>query len=362
MALTGSLAGNHRALAQDQEIDWAYDEAALAALGYPAIEIAVSEDGVEAPDTLPAGIYHVTLSVSAGNNAYVDFMQPPAGLSVEEMTQGALDAGANDLVQPGWAFAGGGNTPEAGISATFLIELAPGDYQIAASYYPELAEGEEYDVANEIMQLSPLTVTGRAATPVASPVAETGATPVAGDPSIAPDADVTLEMTDDLRYIVTPDPVPAGPQLWEITNTGTEHSHHVVMYGVPDGTTADDIVADFASLMSGTPPAPNRPCRLVHRRRLRGPAVRRPHDLERARPGSGLLRGDLLHHRPDDWHAARPRRHGDRLHRRIDSGFDVTVETHDDASPHVYGEALSLHPGQLPDQCQTQRLPKTSGG
>ncbi len=255
MALTGSLAGNHRALAQDQQIDWAYDEAALAALGYPAIEIAVSEDGVEAPDTLPAGIYHVTLSVSAGNNAYVDFMQPPAGLSVDEMTQGALDAGANDLVQPGWDFAGGGNTPEAGVSATFLIELAPGDYQIAASYYPELAEGEEYDVANEIMRLSPLTVTEAAATPVASPVAGTGATPVAGDPSRVPEADVTLEMTDDLRYIVSPDPVPAGPQLWEITNTGTAYSHHVVMYGVPDGTTADAIVADFANLMSGTPPA-----------------------------------------------------------------------------------------------------------
>ncbi len=255
MAVAGLTVGNPRALAQDPQIAWGYDEAALAALGYPAIEIAVSEDGVEAPETLPAGIYHVTLSVTAGNNAYVDFMQPPAGLSVEEMTQGALDAGASDLVQPGWTFAGGGNTPAAGISATFLIDLAPGDYQIAASYYPELAEGEEYDVANEIMRLSPLTVTEAAATPVASPVAGTGATPVAGDPSIGPDADVILEMTDDLRYIVTPDPVPAGPQVWEITNTGTEHSHHMVMYGVPDGTTADDIVADFASLMSGTPPA-----------------------------------------------------------------------------------------------------------
>jgi hypothetical protein len=254
VALAGSLLGNPRALAQEQQLDWAYDEAALAALGYPAIEVAVSEEGVVAPSTLPAGIYHVTLSVSEGNNAYVDFMQPPAGLSVEEMTQGALDAGANDQVQPGWGFAGGGNTPEAGVSATFLIELAPGDYQIAASYYPELAEGEEYDIANEIMQLSPLTVTD-AATPAASPAADSGATPAAADPSGAPNADVVLEMTDDLRYIVSPDPVPAGPQLWEITNTGTEHSHHVVMYGVPDGTTADAIVADFAGLMSGTPPA-----------------------------------------------------------------------------------------------------------
>jgi len=62
-------------------------------------------------------------------------------------------------------------------------------------------------------------------------------------------------MTDDLTYIVTPDPVPTGPQLWEVTNTGTHHSHHVILNRIPDDVTAADIVADFGSLFSGTPPA-----------------------------------------------------------------------------------------------------------
>ncbi len=53
------------------------------------------------------------------------------------------------------------------------------------------------------MTLVPLTVT-RAATPVAaSSVAPAGITRVA----------VRLQMTDDLRYIVTPDPVPGRPRI-----------------------------------------------------------------------------------------------------------------------------------------------------
>jgi hypothetical protein len=66
---------------------------------------------------------------------------------------------------------------------------------------------------------------------------------------------VTLIMTDSLRYIVAPKPVPAGPQIWEVKNTGADQSHHLVMMRVPDGTTADDITAEFASMMGGTPVA-----------------------------------------------------------------------------------------------------------
>jgi hypothetical protein len=62
-------------------------------------------------------------------------------------------------------------------------------------------------------------------------------------------------MTDNFEYIVSPDPVPAGPQIWEITNTGVHHSHHVVMSKVPDVVTADGIIDEFSALFAGTPPA-----------------------------------------------------------------------------------------------------------
>jgi hypothetical protein len=64
-------------------------------------------------------------------------------------------------------------------------------------------------------------VTG-AATPVArSPVASRITVNV-------PAVDVTLEMTDDPEYIVSPGVVPAGPQIWKITNTRMQPNHYVV--------------------------------------------------------------------------------------------------------------------------------------
>jgi hypothetical protein len=133
-----------------------------------------------------------------------------------------------------------------GVPVSFAIYFEPGEYVTAASYYaPE--EGFE-----EVMTLVPLVVTGETTPPamLATPVLAQ-ASPVAA----APVADVTLEMTDDLEYTVSPDPVPSGPQLWEVTNTGTEDAHHLVMQKVPEGVTAEEIVAEFAALFSGTPTA-----------------------------------------------------------------------------------------------------------
>lgn len=244
VALFGVSAG---ALAA-QDIDVAFSEEKLRDLGYPVVQIHVGPDGVEAPSTLDAGYYLIEFSSEGEYSGYLNITIPPDGLSEEEATEQMLMAARDDLVQPGWQYVGGTNTFQQGVPVTFAIYLAPGEYQVAASYYlPE--QGSE-----EIMTLVPLTVTepGASATPV-------GATPVARAVSVQPPVDVTLRMTDDLQYIVDPDiesdTVPAGPQLWEITNTGEMHSHHVVMSQVPEGTTADDIIAEFSGLMMGTPPA-----------------------------------------------------------------------------------------------------------
>lgn len=230
-----------------QEIDVSSSDVKLRELGYPVVQIHVGPDGVEAPSTLAAGYYLIELSSEGDFSGYMNFMIPPEGLSDEEATEQALLAASQDLVQPGWSFLGGTNTFEPGVPMSFAIYLEPGEYSIAASYYP-MEEGGE-----EVMTLVQLTVTDASATPAASPVFATPmASPVA---SGAPQADVTLEMTDDLQYIVSPDPVPAGPQLWELANTGTRHSHHVVMWSAPEGTTPDDIISDFNSVFAGTPPA-----------------------------------------------------------------------------------------------------------
>jgi hypothetical protein len=225
------------ALASAQaEIDSAFSDILIRELTYPEVTVEVGPEGVVAPAELPAGLHLITLVPRERPIAYVNIMQPPPGLSEEEATQLAFDAAANDIVQPDWVYLGGTNNFNLGESVSFLIDLPPGEFQWAGSSYSEGGE-------DEIMHLTPLTVTAADATPAADPALA------------APEAGVVLEMTDDLDYIVTPDPVPAGPQIWELTNTGMHSAHHVVMFRVPDGTTSEQIVGEFSSMMSGTPPA-----------------------------------------------------------------------------------------------------------
>ncbi len=223
-------------VAAQEEIDSAFSDTLIRELGYPEVTVEVGPEEVTAPAELPAGPAQITLVPIDRPIAYLAIMQPPPGLSEEEATQLALDAAANDLAQADWVYLGGSNNFNPGESVSFIIDLPPGEFVWAGSSYSEGG-------ADEVMHLAPLTVTAGEATPMA-------ATPVA-----SPEPDVVLEMTDDLDYIVTPDPVPAGPLIWEITNTGVHSAHHVVMFRVPEGTTSEQIVSDFSALMSGTPPA-----------------------------------------------------------------------------------------------------------
>lgn len=232
-ALAMVASAPHLASAQEQ-VDGAFSDVLLRELGYPEVSVEVSPDGVVAPAELPAGPHLVTLQAAEGLIGYLDIMQPPPGLSEAEATQSAFDAAVNDLAQTDWDYLGGTNTATPGEPASFIIDLPPGEYQWAASSYGEGG-------ANEIMYLEPLTVTVAPATPVAGTAA-------------LPQPDVTLEMTDDLTYVVDPNPLPAGPQIWEFANTGTNSPHHTVIFRVPDGTTGEQIVDEFTAMASGTPP------------------------------------------------------------------------------------------------------------
>lgn len=238
LVLLAGVVAPTAASAQIEAVDISFDEQAVTDMGYPLVEVRVSPDGIEAPSELAPGLYHVRLIAEGDFSAYLDIVQPPAGLSTAEEEEQMLLAGAMDLPQEGWTYFGGTNTFAVDVPSSFVIDLAEGEYKFAASYYG-MEEGSE-----EIMRLVPLTV---------SSDIDAGATPVAA--MTAPEADVTLEMTDDLQYIVTPESVSTGTHVWKFENTGSERSHHVVIVGVPDGTTADDITSEFNGLMMGTPPA-----------------------------------------------------------------------------------------------------------
>lgn len=245
VAVLLSSAAPSLSAAQLSQIDGAFSDQLIRELGYPRVEVSVGPDGIEAPSELPPGYYHMRLSAAEGFVGYMNIVQPPAGLDAQDEEEQMLTAGASDLPQPGWTYLGGTNTPELGETASFVVQLGEGEYKIAASYY-----GETQDV-EEVMRLAPLSVRAGAA-----PVAGTPeASPFARRVMSAPEEDVTLEMTDDLRYIVTPETISAGPHIWRFENTGTERSHHIVMFRLPKSATGDDIAAEFGKMMGGEAPA-----------------------------------------------------------------------------------------------------------
>lgn len=232
-----SLTPARRAAAQGFE---GFSDTLIRGFGYPEVTVSAGPDGADVPAELPAGPTVITLQAPAGYSNYLGITTVPEGLSDDELSAQGLAAGSEDLPQEGWVYHGGTNTPIEGGAATFIIDLRPGEYRWAISYYAQPAEGEEFV---ETMFVPRLTVTEAAATPAAG-----------ADASPAePPSTVTLEETDGLEYIVTPDPVPAGPQIWKITNTGQHHAHHVVMVGIPETITKQQIITEFNAMLAGTP-------------------------------------------------------------------------------------------------------------
>lgn len=233
VGLSGWVGQPGWALAQDEGIDSAFSTEIMTTLGYPELTVEVGPDGLNAPQSVEAGLHLVTLSSPEPYVAYLGIVETPEGLSNDELVFQALEAGRNDMPQEGWIYLGGTNTDNPGGEVSFIIDLEPGDYHLAASYYEPYAD-------SEAMSVVPLNVTASEATPGAA---------------VEPPATVNLEETDDLQYIISPETVESGPQLWKIENTGPDMAHHVVMMRVPDGATAPEIITEFNGMLAGTPPA-----------------------------------------------------------------------------------------------------------
>jgi hypothetical protein len=209
----------------------AFSNEILSTLDLPGIELTQAENGtVEGlPTELVSGTYLVTIASDGDFASYINFVQPPAGLSTEEATAQMLETAAMDVPHEGWVY-GGGSYAVRGNSPSFGINLEPGQWQIAISRFVE-EQGEE------IMQLFPLTVTGDA----------TSATPTySGIPShqILELRDVEF---DGLLY-----PVQAGPSIWQVVNTGTQ-PRQVVFWLAPYQITAEQFQEVMEGLMSGAP-------------------------------------------------------------------------------------------------------------
>ena len=208
----------------------------LAALGYPELRITFSDDGVEAPDEVPAGRYLVTVEAAGQADADVLFLQLPAGVSeadAEEAIAAAEDEEAPAFLYE-WTFAGGLFVP-AGGADRLVLDLAPGDWFITAETGEE--EGEAGGTPVPADALRPLTVTGDGGTP-----------PADQDPA----ADATIEM-QEYAFVGLPDGVEPGRQVWQVTNTG-EQPHHIVLFRSPQPITLDQVMTLLQLPEGATPP------------------------------------------------------------------------------------------------------------
>ena len=215
-----------------QDIDISFTHEKIDAYGFPELPVTFNGTSFETPSEVTAGFHTVVLTPGDGFAVYADFMQVPDGLSHEEAVELALLAGAMDQTSPGWTY-GGGSYAFANTTIKFVVNLQPGEWQVAASYMAD------EDAAEEFMELYPLTVT---AADLATP------TPVDG-----PTADVIMTL-EDIAFGGLEGPVAAGPTLFEVRNTG-EQPRQMVLFRTDRALGSDDFVAWFAAMESGTPPA-----------------------------------------------------------------------------------------------------------
>jgi hypothetical protein len=217
----------------------------LAGLGLPEIDVTITKTGYEGLTAdLTAGLYLVKATNSGSAPGFVEFMQLPEGMMLDDLmtmlsssssTPAAGDiaspeSGGDDQGPPDWyytTYLAGGAGVAPGATATFVIDLQPGNYVV----WGEDPSAPQAPTA--------LTVTGQAASP---------------DASAFPPANVAIqEQASDSGFMfVIGNAFTNGSQVVEVANL-TDQPHFVEVDKVPDGTTIDQVNMLLQGEMSGTP-------------------------------------------------------------------------------------------------------------
>lgn len=212
----------------------------LTDLGYSELSVTVTDEGFDAPDTIPSGRYLVSLNNQGTQDYNMSIMGiAEGGPALEELfasPQGADEDGdegdegeegeEDDEAIPEWLeFHGGIGSLRPGTSAQAIIDLIAGEYFLftflneEASYPLIVTEGDDPDAAPE------------------------------------PPADGTVNMTE--FSFTVPETLAAGPQIFKIENTGSEP--HMFQLGyLPEGMTQEQAMLLFTTDedSEGTPAVP----------------------------------------------------------------------------------------------------------
>jgi hypothetical protein len=191
----------------------------LAGAGLPELKVTITDAGIQAPAEVAAGLSYVTVDNQTDSGADAQFALPPAGTTLEQITQDVQGEGFSDWFYE-TTFAGGPFAPAHGIGAA-VVDLSGGDWIIAVT-----------DSESPIAPVA-LKVTGDAE------ATKSGAVPS------------DLKVTMKGYKFDFPDEVAAGPQVWELTNEDPI-AHFIVLLRYPGPVTEKD-VQDLLAADMGTP-------------------------------------------------------------------------------------------------------------
>ena len=193
---------------------------ALAALGYPELRIIVTDEGSEVPAEVSAGRLLIALDNQSSAVSDVNILQLPEDVTLEEANAVFTGQGGE---APAWLAeldsAGGFNTA-AGRTGYGVFDLDPGEWYIGVGDF------NPYTL---------LTVTGEASASTDDPP-----------------ADLDLDVHEFTLGL--PDQLPAGPQVWHVTNTG-EQVHEVMLVRTPELLTVEQVIAVMSVPEGEEPPA-----------------------------------------------------------------------------------------------------------
>jgi hypothetical protein len=197
----------------------------LASLGLPELKITATDQGFQAPASVAAGWYLVTLDNQSKSDLTADTVLLPSGQSLESML--AIVATPAAGPPPAWVYQttwAGGSEAAAGQSAQAIIHLTEGNWMIW---------------------------NGGSPTPAPVALTVTAATGTVSAPNATADVDVT---TAEYTFAGLANPVPAGEHVWKVTNKGAQ-PHFMSLAKLPDGTTQKQLTDAINAQMSGTPVA-----------------------------------------------------------------------------------------------------------
>lgn len=207
----------------------------LGDLGYPEVTIVATESGYEIPDDIQAGTVLITLENQAPFPVGFSLVQLPEGASLADLgpppgaEAGASPAAGEEaspeeglppiLYDATWA--GGVLAFPGGPPAQAVVTLTPGEWLLLGP--PDVPVPPQ-----------PFTVSGEA-----------------GEALTAPEGAVSVEL--DNFQIILPEQIPAGPQIWEVTNVG-DQPHEIFVSMTPERLSVEDAMTLIQLPPDATPP------------------------------------------------------------------------------------------------------------